>query len=495
MLSSSGTVTVWAADYDIGSFDNCGPVDVFFRNEADELVPSLTFSCADLPSGINTLLDLEMIAVDQSGLEEFCQVRINIDDTQDVCPNINNAAALIAGEIRTSEDVMVENTMVQLNTGDAMMTPSSGEYLFNNNPLSAYYEIEPYKDDDIINGISVIDMILIQRHILGLNQIEGPYKVIAADINSDMRISTVDLVQLRRIILGLDESFVDNTSWRFVPVDFVFGNPQNPWPFDEIIEIASLGANHYSEDFIGVKIGDINGNVQANSSLSTGRSERDISIALSDRYVSEGHSIQVPLYVGEPMDLIGLQLAMRTDGLLIEGWVEGHLEIEEDDVVKLNKDLVATVWQYDVTGAATRLGAEEPMFTLLYRATRSGMLSDMISLDQSKMRSLVYDASEREYKAKLVFGSTTVGSMTLSQNEPNPFRGETTIGFYIPERDQVRIEFFDVTGRLLHSHEGRYEAGEHRILVSKSELESEGIIRYRLTYQGTSLSKTMVMIR
>jgi len=106
----------------------CGPVDLFFKNDDGDLVPSLTFTCADLPSGLNALIELEMYAVDQFGLEDFCNVRINIDDTQDVCPNVNNAAALIAGEIRTSEDVMVENAMVQLSTGDAMMTPSSGEY-------------------------------------------------------------------------------------------------------------------------------------------------------------------------------------------------------------------------------------------------------------------------------------------------------------------------------------------------------------------------------
>jgi len=495
LLPSTGEVAIWAADYDIGSFDNCGPVDLFFKNDDGDLVPSLTFTCADLPSGLNALIELEMYAVDQFGLEDFCNVRINIDDTQDVCPNVNNAAALIAGEIRTSEDVMVENAMVQLSTGDAMMTPSSGEYLFNNNALSAYYQIDPFKDDDVTNGISVIDMILIQRHILGLAQIEGPYQIIAADVNADMRISSVDLVQLRRIILGLDESFISNTSWRFMPADYQFSNPQAPWPFDEIIEIQSLGANRYFDDFIGVKIGDVNGNVQANSSLADNRSDRAISIMIDDRYVTEGQSIEVPLHFEEPIDLIGLQVALQTGGLQMDGWLEGHLQVEQDQIVKLDRDRLAAAWQYDAASDATKLTEEQSIFTLIFTATESGYLSDMISLDPSQMRSLAYDLEDREYKVELDFASLVLDFLTLDQNEPNPFRGETKIGFFIPEEDVITLEFFDVTGRLIHSHEGRYNAGAHDIRISKNELKSEGIIRYRLTYQGTSLSKTMVMIR
>ena len=111
------------------------------------------------------------------------------------------------------------------------------------------------------------------------------------------------------------------------------------------------------------------------------------------------------------------------------------------------------------------------------------------------MKGLAYDHADEEYRIHLDFGSPKVEFMTLEQNEPNPFRGETNIGFFIPEDDLVRFDFYDVTGRLLHTVERRYTAGDHVIRLSQNELKAEGVIRYRLTYQGTSLSKTMVMIR
>jgi len=179
----------------------------------------------------------------------------------------------------------------------------------------------------------------------------------------------------------------------------------------------------------------------------------------------------------------------------MDGWLEGHLQVEQDQIVKLDRDRLAAAWQYDAASDATKLTEEQSIFTLIFTATESGYLSDMISLDPSQMRSLAYDLEDREYKVELDFASLVLDFLTLDQNEPNPFRGETKIGFFIPEEDVITLEFFDVTGRLIHSHEGRYNAGAHDIRISKNELKSEGIIRYRLTYQGTSLSKTMVMIR
>jgi len=495
LMPSSGEVQIWASDYDLGSFDNCSETEAFFKNEEGELVSSLTFDCGDIPSGINSLLELELYVVDADGLEDFCNVRISIEDTQDVCPNVNTAAALIAGEIRTEEEDMVEDAMVQLNTGKTMMTPNSGEYAFDNNPLTAFYEIDPFKNDDFTNGLSVLDMVLIQRHILGLRAIEGPYKIIAADVNSDRRISTLDLVQLRRLILGLDDKFINNTSWRFVPADFSFIDASYPWPFEEQIEISSLGANMYREDFIGVKIGDVNGNVIANSLLSSGRSEDEISLAILDRYVTEGQRIEIPINLSERIDLIGIQMAIQSEGLELEGWIDGDIRLQSEQIVTIDKDEVATAWHQSVEGDAITLDQSSTLFTLIYTATRSGYLRDMMSLEGTRTQPLAYDQSDREYALEIEFYQESTSHLVLEQNEPNPFKGRTQIGFSIPDAGDVRFDFYDITGRLLHTHEEYYNAGIQELIVTKDQLKADGMIRYRMTYDGVTLSKTMVMIR
>ncbi len=76
------------------------------------------------------------------------------------------------------------------------------------------------QDDDMIElrltditdpyiGISTIDIIDIQRHILGLKRFEEPCRLSAGDVNRDGRINGLDLVELKRLILGL------YTEWPF----------------------------------------------------------------------------------------------------------------------------------------------------------------------------------------------------------------------------------------------------------------------------------------
>ena len=49
------------------------------------------------------------------------------------------------------------------------------------------------KNDDYLNGVSTLDLLLIQRHILGIETLDDPYKFIAADVNNDQEITATDL--------------------------------------------------------------------------------------------------------------------------------------------------------------------------------------------------------------------------------------------------------------------------------------------------------------
>jgi hypothetical protein len=93
--------------------------------------------------------------------------------------------------------------------------------------------------------------------ILGVTPLNSPYKMIAADVNNSRSITTLDLIQLRRWILGVDVKFSNNTSWRFVRRDYVFPNPANPWAeeFPELLNVNDLYGALNNRDFVAVKIG------------------------------------------------------------------------------------------------------------------------------------------------------------------------------------------------------------------------------------------------
>ena len=177
-------------------------------------------------------------------------------------------APSIMGMVATEETQTVENVTVTLdgnglNTLD--VTEVDGMYGFNNLVEGQNYSVTPYLDLDHLNGVSSFDLVLIAKHILEMEQLDSPYKMIAADINQSGSITTMDLVELRKLILYIDDEFANNTSWRFVESAFVFPVPTNPFAtiFPEAVYINGLTSEE-QHDFVGVKIGDVNGSAIAN---------------------------------------------------------------------------------------------------------------------------------------------------------------------------------------------------------------------------------------
>ena len=120
--------------------------------------------------------------------------------------------------------------------------------------------VTPSKSDHPLNGVSTYDLALISKYILGLATL-SPYQLIAADANEDGKVTAFDIVLLRQLILGIITELPKGASWRFIPYDYQFPDPGNPFspPFPTRIEVprsADPSPNYFG--FFGVKIGDVN---------------------------------------------------------------------------------------------------------------------------------------------------------------------------------------------------------------------------------------------
>lgn len=83
----------------------------------------------------------------------------------------------------------------------------------------------------------------------------------------------------------------------------------------------------------------------------------------------------------------------------------------------------------------------------------------------------------------------------IYQNFPNPFNPSTSIRFYIPEPGSVLLEIFDVTGSRIAVLTDTYmRAGDH-LTVWNSNNVTSGIYYYRMSYQGQSITKSMMLLR
>lgn len=67
------------------------------------------------------------------------------------------------------------------------------------------------------NGLTTLDIIAVQRHILGLEILPKPYGWIAADVNGSGTITTLDIVLMRQVILGMSTSFGNVPVYRILP--------------------------------------------------------------------------------------------------------------------------------------------------------------------------------------------------------------------------------------------------------------------------------------
>ena len=132
---------------------------------------------------------------------------------------------------------------------------------------------------------------MIQRHILGLQKLDSPYKLIAADINNSESITAIDLIELRKLILGLYTELPNNNSWRFVESAYTFVDFLNPFPFAENVEIDNLDKEISNADFIGVKIGDVNTSAfsNANSSNVDSRAQNILNVEVVNSMTTKGN--------------------------------------------------------------------------------------------------------------------------------------------------------------------------------------------------------------
>ena len=96
--------------------------------------------------------------------------------------------------------------------------------------------------------------------------------------------------------------------------------------------------------------------------------------------------------------------------------------------------------------------------------------------------------------------ATPATPLALHQNSPNPFNPSTTIRYYLPERMRVRLEVFDVSGRLVaRLADGEQSPGEKAMQWDgrsmRGERASSGVYYYRLQAGKEVISRMMVLLR
>ena len=133
-----------------------------------------------------------------------------------------------------------------------VITNDNGTYLFGDLDKGTY-NINFQRNDNHGNGVSTADIVKIQRHILGIENLNSPYKLIAADVNATSSITASDISEIRRLVLGVVNEFNKVESWSFVPKAYVFPNVNSPWSAPRSADVSITKDNErLVEDFVAI---------------------------------------------------------------------------------------------------------------------------------------------------------------------------------------------------------------------------------------------------
>ncbi|MBX2875320.1 MAG: hypothetical protein KTR30_24600 [Saprospiraceae bacterium] len=244
----------------LDSFDGASlQYSINIRGEAiHQQADSLILSCKDYASYAGEFF-VEVHAWSQSTIVGTCSSLILGTDGHGTCEidplfigvSVNTSMHRPVSDVHVTFEGDID-TMLQTNTDGSA---SLHEYQWT------ALNISPRLNTTPLDGVTVTDIVLIRRHIIGIEALSSPYQLIAADINKDGRVSTRDIVELQRMLVGQQVGFRSNTSWRFVCVDWKFQENSDPWEQGPIPEskILDLFARSTYVEFIAVKIGDVTG--------------------------------------------------------------------------------------------------------------------------------------------------------------------------------------------------------------------------------------------
>jgi hypothetical protein len=297
---------------------------------------TFTFSLVNAPAGVGLepvtgLLNWRPTAA-QVPSTNLITVRVNdngtppLNDTKTFTVVVTNALRNLTGTVRYYDGgAGLSNVPVML-SGDAIQsttTDVSGAYSFAVKATGSYMVSPADRNDELANdGVTTLDIHLIQLHILGLVPLCTPEQLIAADANGSGTISSLDTAFLRRLVLGTFNTLPVGL-WEFVASDFQFSNPTQPWAFDHERHAGPL-TNHVSGlDFVGIKVGDIQGSCLTSQASANGPSPSQLieqpHVLIQAASVSgrAGSSVLVPVTVRQFDHVTSLQFTLQWNPALL----------------------------------------------------------------------------------------------------------------------------------------------------------------------------------
>lgn len=495
--------------------DNCSPasqIKLGIRKSGDGMGfptdTSITYNHCD--KGFNSL---EVWAKDVNGLLNTCNNYVIIQDPNDDCYCNNDADLYLEGCARSGGNKKISNfklkTTVESLPGSPTPFLQNFSQMIHDSCYSGHISAIPFGDSykatvraeqrvGPLVGVSTLDLVLISKHILALEPFTSVYQTVAADVNKSNSVTTFDIVELRKLILGIYDTLPLVPAWRFTrPV----ADPSQIANFNALKDTYQITLTNLTDDvtlpnlhFVGIKYGDVNGSASFNAPLVAGDRYNAPPLLLhtNDQWLEEGETAEVVWRFSEAASLEGWQIALEADA--------GKLEIMQveglpGDQFSLRNNTLRALW---ADGQVKTFDKDAPVFVLKIKALSPGYLSEALRLKPDVLRSETYaavsgNAVERR-KLLLHFWEKTGANATFFPPKPNPFSTEAVFDVLLKNASAATLEVFDLNGRRLYAETRELESGLQTLRLPAAVLPKSGVFAYRLSAGGAVSCGRLVKI-
>ncbi len=111
-----------------------------------------------------------------------------------------------------------------------------------------------------------------------------------------------------------------------------------------------------------------------------------------------------------------------------------------------------------------------------------------------RLRQVDFDGTEKLY-GPVEISLKTIRDFSLDQNYPNPFNPYTTIGYTLPEKANVNLSVYNVSGEMVAEiFSGEKDAGVHKEVFNASGFAS-GIYIYKLSANDKIQTRRMILLK
>jgi hypothetical protein len=203
-----------------------------------------------------------------------------------------------------------------------------------------------------------------------------------------------------------------------------------------------------------------------------------------------GEEVRVNFTSRDLAETAGYQFTMEFDKKVLSLLdIENGLTADENFGLSMVEDgIITTSWN----GTATT----DEAFSLVFYANADGALSDVfkVSSQYTANEAYTYDAELKQVVVRYNNGMEAGNEFALYQNTPNPFKGNTTIGFNLPETTYATLTISDVSGKVVKVVNGEFSQGYNTIELNSADFKASGVLYYQLETAAHTATKKLIIL-